>query len=131
MKDYNVTAHWKLSEFRCRGGMWCCGGTAAINKERLVPTLEIIRRRFDSVLYCVQDKMANAGSGFRCLRWNEKIDGHVNSDHTRGDAADIFDPKGDYPRLGEIIAQVASEFNDVYFLVYPLKHFYHVGIRKV
>lgn len=87
--------HFKFEEFRCR----CCGGLpplARANIEALVDNvLDPARQAFGGPVYI--------NSGYRCEKHNAEVGGVPNSQHLRGEAADIT--CSDNRRLAEIIEQ--------------------------
>ena len=87
--------HFKFEEFRCR----CCGGLpplARANIEALVDNvLDPARQAFGGPV--------TVNSGYRCEKHNAEVGGVKNSQHLRGEAADIH--CDDNRRLAEIIEQ--------------------------
>jgi len=71
----NLSAHFKLREFRCP----CCGQVQV--SPALIRLLESIRAKIDEPLYVT--------SGFRCPKHNRKVGGEKDSKHLTGQAADI------------------------------------------
>lgn len=73
--------HFTMNEFRCRCG---CLMTAEVssNIERLVGNvLDPLRERYGKPIYVT--------SGYRCTKRNKAVGGVPNSQHLRGEAADI------------------------------------------
>ena len=66
--------HFKLDEFRCRG---CDELKLNIN---LLLKLEELRK---------QTGLLIVNSGYRSPAYNKKVGGHINSEHLRGNAADV------------------------------------------
>lgn len=128
-KDVQLSRNFWLHEFRCKGGDWCCGGVAAINRYHLIPFIQAVRTEFGSELLCVNTLIPSAGSGFRCIRWNIEIDGSDNSDHTKGNAADMFAKNGDYAGFERVVKRLVKNFPKAYALYYPDKKFIHMGVR--
>ena len=87
--------HFKFEEFRCR----CCGGLpplARANIEALVDNvLDPARQAFGGPV--------TVNNGYRCEKHNTEVGGVANSQHMRGEAADIT--CSDNHRLAEIIEQ--------------------------
>lgn len=85
--------HFKIEEFRCR----CCGKVACTeNIESLVQAvLDPAREKLEKPIY--------VNSGYRCPKHNAEVEGVPNSQHMRGEAADIT--CSDNHRLAEIIEQ--------------------------
>jgi hypothetical protein len=76
LPDYQLTPHFKLSEFRCH----CCGTVDTTAALLLARRLEPIR---DVVGVMIID------SGFRCPANNQAVGGKKDSAHLLGLAADI------------------------------------------
>lgn len=87
--------YFKEQEFACR----CCG--------QLPPSVrENIRALVDNVLDPARQafgKPVYVNSGYRCVKHNAEVGGVPNSQHLRGEAADIT--CSDNRRLAEIIEQ--------------------------
>lgn len=72
-------------EFRCQCGGKYCNGFPAEPEEKLVRTLDEIRRRLGSPVQIVDA----GGSGVRCKTHNANVGGVANSEHLYGRAADL------------------------------------------
>jgi len=83
-KTGQITEHFALSEFACKGRN-CCGGAAPINFE-LVFLLEKLRVLVGGPLLI--------NSGFRCKVHNARVGGAKFSTHMLGLAADLPTPRG-------------------------------------
>ena len=75
-----LSKDFKVGEFLCKGTD-CCGNVAYINP-KLVNLLQDIRDHFD--------KPVKITSGYRCPKHNKEVGGVSNSQHTKGNAADII-----------------------------------------
>ena len=116
---------FKLDEFKCR----CCesNGTlqAVSNTKALVENvLDPARERYGGPV--------TVNSGFRCALHNRKVGGVVNSQHLRGEAADIrpvksekIKVKSELERLKEIIIS-QGRFDQL--IIYP--GFLHVSYKR-
>ena len=86
---------FKFEEFCCR----CCGGLPPAVRENIealvTEVLDPARERYGKPI-CVN-------SGYRCARHNAAVGGVANSQHLRGEAADIC--CGDNERLAKIIEE--------------------------
>ena len=110
--------YFKMSEFECRDG--CpMPASARENIEALVEAvLDPARERFG--------KPITVNSGYRCPRHNAAVGGVPNSQHMRGEAADI--------RLAEITdnAEIVSAIKENgrwdHMIVYPT--FVHVSWKR-
>lgn len=69
-------------EFRCQCGGKYCNGFPVEPDERMVRTVDALRRRLGVPITIV--------SGLRCPRWNEIQGGVENSQHMYGEASDIW-----------------------------------------
>lgn len=78
-----ITEHFNIKEFRCRG-QFCCDGSSAINFG-LVFRLEYLREALGVPLVIT--------SGFRCEKHNRECGGSPGSYHRIGLAADIQKPE--------------------------------------
>lgn len=91
--------HFKEKEFVCK----CCGSTGSPQvRENIVALV-------DNVLDPAREKFGgpvSVNSGYRCPRHNLSVGGATNSQHMRGEAADITagSPE-DNKRLAEIMEQ--------------------------
>ena len=107
--------YFKESEFACR----CC--------RQLPPSArENIRALVDNVLDPARRKLGKpvfVNSGFRCEKHNAEVGGVKNSQHLRGEAADIH--CADNKRLAEII-EANGKFDQL--ILYPT--FVHVSWKK-
>jgi len=72
-------------EFRCQCGGNYCDGFPVEPEEKLVRTLDAIRRRLGVPVSIVDA----GGSGVRCPRHNAAVGGVANSEHLYGRAADL------------------------------------------
>ena len=81
-KEDRIMKWFVMDEFRCR----CCGSTgspqATANSRALVEdVLDLAREKFGRPI--------KVNSGYRCPKHNAKVGGVPNSQHTRGEAADV------------------------------------------
>ena len=111
--------YFKMKEFECRDGCTSAGSAQAMpasareNIEALVQAvLDPARERLGKPIY--------VNSGYRCPRHNAAVGGVPNSQHMRGEAADIR------PReVGKIIEQL-GKFDQLIY--YPT--FVHVSYKR-
>lgn len=104
--------HFKFEESRCR----CCGGLpplARANIEALVDNvLDPARQKFGGPVL--------VNSGYRCPKHNAEVGGVANSQHMKGEAADVR------PReVGKIIEELGKYDQLIY---YPT--FVHVSWKR-
>ena len=69
-------------EFRCKGGGMYCNGYPAEPDERMVRIADQLRKNLGVPITIV--------SGLRCKTWNAIQNGHAQSQHMYGEAADIY-----------------------------------------
>ena len=117
-----------MKEFECRDG--CpMPASARENIEALVENvLDAVRERFG--------KPIRVNSGYRCPKHNAEVGGVPNSQHMRGEAADIAPAgfksskvqefKSELERMGKIIEQLGNFDQLIY---YPT--FVHVSWKRV
>ena len=74
-----LSTNFKSTEFDCHGS-GCCSSTKV--DEKLVEYLQKIRDHFG--------KAVNVSSGYRCTTHNKNVGGATGSNHTKGQAADIY-----------------------------------------
>jgi len=77
LNELKKVTHFKLDEFRCKG---CKELKLNIN---LLLKLEELRK---------QTGLLIVNSGYRSPAYNKRIGGHINSEHLRGNAADVRAP---------------------------------------
>ena len=84
--DERLSEHFKAHEFQCQG-LFCCGHAAPIDQE-FIEGLELFRAKVAEFLG--HEVPIRVNSGFRCPTHNATIPtASLNSQHTRGRAADI------------------------------------------
>jgi zinc D-Ala-D-Ala carboxypeptidase len=76
IKDIQLSAHFKLSEFRCHDG-----SSVVLVNPKLVQALETLRVKLN--------KPITIYSAYRTLSYNKRVGGVRDSQHTLGNAADI------------------------------------------
>ena len=96
-KDSNIPSWWKdikyfeRSEFRCPCGK--CGGFPVEPKEALVRLVDNMRGAFGKAVIIVPPDGHSGGSGVRCQKYNDSLNGSVpNSRHVYGKAVDFKAP---------------------------------------
>ena len=107
--------YFEMKEFACK----CCG--------QLPPSAEQnLQALVDHVLDPARERLGmpiTVNSGYRCPAHNKAVGGVKNSQHLKGEAADIT--CADNKRLAEIIEQLGN-FDQL--LVYPT--FLHVSYKR-
>jgi hypothetical protein len=110
-----IMRYFEMKEFACK----CCGQlppSAEQNLQALVEhVLDPARERLGMPI--------TVNSGYRCLAHNKAVGGVKNSQHLKGEAADIT--CADNKRLAEIIEQLGN-FDQL--IVYPT--FLHVSYKR-
>ena len=111
--------YFKMSEFACRDGC-SMPASARENIETLVEAvLDPARERFG--------KPIKVNSGYRCPRHNAAVGGVPNSQHMRGEAADVSAGSAQASReVGKIIEQL-GKFDQLIY--YPT--FVHVSWKRI
>ena len=92
--------HFKREEFRCQCKGKYCNGFPVEPQEKMVRTVDEIRRRLGVPVTIVE----SGGSGVRCPVHNANVGGVANSNHLTGNAADLHSGKSP-----EEMARVAEE----------------------
>ena len=107
--------YFEMREFACK----CCG--------QLLPSAEQnLQALVDHVLDPARERLGmpiTVNSGYRCPAHNKAVGGVKNSQHLKGEAADIT--CADNKRLAEIIEQLGN-FDQL--IVYPT--FLHVSYKR-
>ena len=122
--DFTIadSRYFKLDELRCKGRN-CCGQSLKVNV-RLLELLDAIRERFDAPLF--------VNSGYRCPRRNQQVGGSRDSQHMRGNAADIRPGVNSLRRFPELVG-ICGELNPPGMGVYSngARSFVHVDCRPL
>ncbi len=109
--------HFKFEEFRCR----CCGGLpplARANIEALVDNvLDPARQKFGGPVL--------VNSGYRCPKHNAEVGGVANSQHMKGQAADVR------PReVGRIIEELGKYDQLIYYPTFVHVSWKRTGVNR-
>lgn len=113
--------YFSREEFRCQCGGKYCNGFHVEPQEKMVRTVEEIRRRLGVPVSIVDA----GGSGVRCPRHNADVGGVANSLHISGNAADLHASVSP-----EAMAQVAEEVMGPTGEIGIYSWGIHVGIGK-
>jgi uncharacterized protein YcbK (DUF882 family) len=105
-----VSPHFKLSEFQSPDTKEVMVHPALVQK------LETMRNMLNVPIYVT--------SGYRTPEHNAAVHGHPNSQHMRGEAADIRIPGVPI----EKIKKVATEVGFTHIIYYEDKNFFHLGL---
>lgn len=114
--------YFTREEFRCQCKGKYCNGFPVEPQEKLVRTVDEIRRRLGVPVTIVE----SGGSGVRCEIHNRNVGGVENSDHTTGNAADLHSDKSP-----EEMALVAEEVMGNTGQIGIYSWGIHVGINPV
>lgn len=110
--------HFRMEEFRCR----CCGRVAfPENVEALV----------ENVLDPAREKLGAAivvNSGYRCPKHNKEVGGVSNSQHMKGEAADISPVQGLGYRVQDLADAIKQNGKWDQMIIYPT--FVHVSWKR-
>ena len=114
--------YFTREEFRCQCKGKYCNGFPVEPQEKLVRTVDEIRRRLGVPVTIVE----SGGSGVRCEIHNRNVGGVENSDHKTGNAADLHSDKSP-----EEMARVAEEVMGNTGQIGIYSWGIHVGINPV
>lgn len=114
--------YFDREEFRCQCKGKYCNGFPVEPQEKLVRTVNEIRKRLGVPVTIVE----SGGSGVRCEVHNKNVGGVVNSDHLTGNAADLHSSKSP-----EEMARVAEEVMGNTGQIGIYSWGIHVGINPV
>lgn len=113
--------YFSQGEFRCQCGGKYCNGFPVEPQEKMVRTVDEIRRRLGVPISIVDA----GGSGVRCPQHNANVRGVANSLHISGNAADLHSSKSP-----EEMARVAEEVMGTTGEIGIYSWGIHVGIGK-
>lgn len=100
--------HFERDEFRCPCGK--CGGFPVEPKEKLVRAVDDMREAFGSAVIVVPPDGHSGGSGVRCQRYNDSLQGSVpNSRHVYGKAADFKAPGVSASMIETYLAKIKKD----------------------
>lgn len=114
--------YFTREEFRCQCKGKYCNGFPVEPQEKLVRTVNEIRKRLGVPVTIVE----SGGSGVRCEIHNRNVGGVENSDHKTGNAADLHSDKSP-----EEMARVAEEVMGNTGQIGIYSWGIHVGINPV
>lgn len=106
--------HFEMTEFQCKHcGQLPPNGMNPI----LLYKLDQLRERIDAPLYIT--------SGYRCITHNAAVEGVSNSQHIKGNAADIYTDAMNATQLAELCKDIGFDGIGLY----PQSDFVHVDVR--
>lgn len=108
-------------EFRCQCGGKYCNGFPVEPQEKMVRTVNEIRRRLGVPVQIV----TAGGSGVRCRQHNAAVSGAANSLHTTGNAADLHSDKSPQ-EMYRVAQEVLGNTGELGLYSWGI----HVGIGK-
>lgn len=108
-------------EFRCQCGGKYCNGFHVEPQEKMVRTVDEIRRRLGVPVSIVDA----GGSGVRCPQHNANVGGVANSLHTTGNAADLHSSKSPQ-EMYRVAEEVLGNTGELGIYSWGI----HVGIGK-
>ena len=109
-------------EFRCQCGGKYCNGFPVEPQEKMVRTVDEIRRRLGVPVTIVE----SGGSGVRCEIHNRNVGGVENSDHKTGNAADLHSNKSP-EEMARVAEEVMGDTGQIGIYSWGI----HVGINPV
>lgn len=109
-------------EFRCQCDGKYCNGFPVEPQEKMVRTVNEIRRRLGVPVTIVE----SGGSGVRCPIHNANVGGVANSDHLTGNAADLHSDK-DPEEMARVAEEVMGNTGQIGIYSWGI----HVGINPV
>lgn len=114
--------YFTREEFRCQCKGKYCNGFPVEPQEKLVCTVNEIRRRLGVPVTIVE----SGGSGVRCEIHNRNVGGVENSDHKTGNAADLHSDKSP-EEMARIAEEVMGKTGQIGIYSWGI----HVGINPV
>lgn len=108
-------------EFRCQCGGKYCNGFHVEPQEKMVRTVDEIRRKLGVPISIVD----SGGSGVRCPQHNANVDGVPNSLHVSGNAADLHSNKSP-EEMARVAEEVMGKTGEIGIYSWGI----HVGIGK-
>lgn len=109
-------------EFRCQCKGKYCNGFPVEPQEKLVRTVNEIRKRLGVPVTIVE----SGGSGVRCEIHNRNVGGVENSDHKTGNAADLHSSKSP-EEMARVAEEVMGDTGQIGIYSWGI----HVGINPV
>lgn len=114
--------YFTREEFRCQCKGKYCNGFPVEPQEKLVRTVDEIRRRLGVPVTIVE----SGGSGVRCEIHNRNVGGVENSDHKTGNAADLHSNKSP-EEMARVAGEVMGKTGQIGIYSWGI----HVGINPV
>lgn len=114
--------YFDREEFRCQCKGKYCNGFPVEPQEKLVRTVNEIRKRLGVPVTIVE----SGGSGVRCEIHNKNVGGVVNSDHLTGNAADLHSSKSP-EEMARVAEEVMGDTGQIGIYSWGI----HVGINPV
>jgi len=93
----DLSAHFSKAELACH----CCGELKIVHE--LVDALELLRT--------LAQRPVVVHDGYRCLSHNQQVGGVTDSEHTRGQAADVSIPGLSLQQMFELALKVSAFFH--------------------
>lgn len=112
--------HFNREEFRCQCKGKYCNGFPVEPQEKMVRTVDEIRRRLGVPVTIVE----SGGSGVRCPIHNANVGGVSNSNHLTGNAADLHSSKSPQ-EMARVAVEVMGNTGEIGIYSWGI----HVGVN--
>lgn len=114
MTNLRLTEHFTLAEFE-RSATATANGIDNRVPSQYVPALQQLCKEILEPLRAFANQPIIIGSGYRCSQLNIKVGGAYASQHTLGEAADIYIPKTTYTDWDDNKAHTDKELAERWF----------------
>ena len=114
MKSLRLSEHFVLAEFERSATAQACGIDNSVPSQ-FIPALQQLCKECLEPLRVFAGQPIIISSGYRCNALNVKVGGAYASQHTLGEAADIFIPKTAYTDWDDNKAHTDKELAERWF----------------
>lgn len=112
--------YFTMNEFQCKDGCEMPASAQENIKTLVEHVLDPVRERFGKPIY--------VNSGYRCPRHNLKVGGAVNSQHMKGEAADVRPVQGSGFTVQDLARVIVANGRWDQMILYPT--FVHVSWKR-